>query len=98
MISWWPGSAICFEAAQTNTQIASILAANGFPADTLAQGAAGVEGLVQTNHRQEQAKATVMQRRKERDAAFKALTQWLRCAQRAAEFVRQDAEGSLLGR
>ena len=87
-----------FEAAQTNTQIASVLAANGFPADTLAQGASGVEALVQANHRQEQAKATAVQRRRERDAAFKALTQWLRCAQRAAEFVRQDAEGSLLGR
>jgi len=54
--------------------------------------------LVQANHRQEQAKATAVQRRRERDAAFKTLTQWLRCAQRAAEFVRQDAEGSLLGR
>ena len=64
----------------------------------LAQGASGVEALVQANHRQEQAKATAVQRRKERDAAFKALIQWLRCAQRAAEFVREEAEGSLLGR
>ena len=58
-------------------------------------GASGVEALVQANHRQEQAKATAMQRRKERDAAFKALIQWLRCAQRAAEFVRAEAQGSL---
>ena len=89
---------LLFETAQVNTQIASILAANGFPAEMLAQGASSVEGLVQSNHRQEQAKATAMQRRKERDMAFKALIQWLRCAQQTAEFVRQDAEGSLLGR
>ncbi|MCB0209453.1 MAG: hypothetical protein KDJ52_08990, partial [Anaerolineae bacterium] len=78
-----------YEAAQTNTQIASILAANGFPGETLTQAASNVEALVQVHHRQEQAKATCMQRRRERDAAFKTLIQWLRCAQRAAELATE---------
>lgn len=86
-----------YETAQNKPEIASVLAANGFPAEMLAQGAAGVETLVQINHQQERAKAAVTQRSKERDAAFKTLTQWLRCAQRAAELAREESERSLLG-
>lgn len=81
-----------FDVAQNHAEIAPILATNGFPADLLAQGAAEVEALVQTNNAQERAKIASVQRRKERDAAFKALTQWLRCVREIAEAVRKEKE------
>ncbi|MCB0197189.1 MAG: hypothetical protein KDJ65_34905 [Anaerolineae bacterium] len=93
MVNWQHN---LYATAQNKPEITSVLAANGFPAYLLAQGAEGVEALVQTNHHQERAKAAMTQRRKERDAAFKTLTQWLRCAQRAAELAKEDAERSSL--
>lgn len=79
-----------FEVAQNQTEIALVLAKNGFPADTLAQAASAVELLVRTNNVQEQAKTATVQRRKERDAAFKVLVQWLRCVKEAAELAKQE--------
>ena len=86
-----------FEAAQNNPGIASILANNGFPDDLLVQGAAAVEGLVRANNVQEQAKEAVVLRRKERDAAFKTLIQWLRCAKQAAALAKKEGERGLIG-
>ncbi|MCB9077488.1 MAG: hypothetical protein H6631_07845 [Anaerolineaceae bacterium] len=79
-----------FEVAQNHTEIASALAKNGFPTETLVQGAAEVEGLVRANNVQEQAKSAIGQRRKERDVAFKVLVQWLRCVKEAAELAKQE--------
>ena len=84
-----------FEVAQNQPEIASMLAKNGFPGETLAQGASGVEALVHTNNMQEQAKAAAVQHRKERDAAFKILVQWLRCVKEVADLVKK--EDRLLG-
>ncbi|MCB0198259.1 MAG: hypothetical protein KDJ65_40330, partial [Anaerolineae bacterium] len=60
-----------FEVAQNQPEIAAALATNGFPAEMLEQGASEVEALVRANNVQEQAKTAAVQRRKERDAAFK---------------------------
>lgn len=76
-----------FEVAQSHPQIASNLATHGFPPERLVEGAAGVEALARAEFVQEQAKATVTQRRIERDAAFKDLRTWLRCVQRVARLV-----------
>ena len=95
MVTWQRN---LFDMAQNTPEIAASLANNGYPADMLAQGAAGVEALVRANHVQEQAKGAAVQRRKERDAAFKLLTQWLRCAKQAAAFAKKTEERSLLGR
>ena len=45
---------------------------------------------------QEQAKEAVVLRRKERDAAFKTLVQWLRCAKQAAELAKKEGERGLI--
>ncbi|MCB9108235.1 MAG: hypothetical protein H6633_28855 [Anaerolineales bacterium] len=45
---------------------------------------------MRANNVQEQAKAALVQRRKERDAAFKVLMQWLRCVKQAAELAKQE--------
>ncbi|MCB9077035.1 MAG: hypothetical protein H6631_05560 [Anaerolineaceae bacterium] len=82
-----------FEVAQNHTGIAPVLAANGFPAEILAQGAAAVEVLVRAEHEQEQAKANVSQRRIERDAAYKVFRTWLRCTQRIAHLAKQERTG-----
>ena len=78
-----------FDVAQNQTEIASMLATNGFPAESLAEGASGVEALVHANNVQEQAKTAAVQRRTERDAAFKVLVQWLRCVKEAAQLARK---------
>ena len=79
-----------FEVARNHTEIAAILAANGFPAERLEQGAVGVEALAQAEHTQEQAKESAKQRRAERDAAYKPLKTWLRCAQRIAKLAKKE--------
>lgn len=76
-----------FEVAQNHPQITSILATHGFPPERLADGTAEVEALAQAEYVQEQAKVAVSQRRIERDAAYKELPTWLRCAQRVVRLV-----------
>ena len=86
-----------FEVAHSHTEIAPVLAANGFPADLLEQGTASVDALARAEHVQEQAKEIVTQRRAERDAAYKLLHTWLRCAQRVAKLAKKERAGGLGG-
>lgn len=82
-----------FEVAQNHPEIATALAANGFPAERLEQGATSVEALAQAEHVQEQAKESTKQRRAERDAAYKPLKTWLRCVQRIAKLAKKERVG-----
>ncbi|MCB9079695.1 MAG: hypothetical protein H6631_18980 [Anaerolineaceae bacterium] len=86
-----------FDVAQNHTEIAAVLAANGFPAELLEKSAAGVEALARADHVQEQAKAESTQRREERDAAYMPLKTWLRCAQRVAKLAKKERAGGLVG-
>lgn len=82
-----------FDVAQSHPEITATLAANGFPTELLAAGAADVESLAQAEHFQEQAKTAISQRRVERDEAYEVLKTWLRCAQRVAKLVNKEGVG-----
>jgi hypothetical protein len=76
--------------AQTGPEIASALARNGFPAEKLAQLAAAIEALAEAQHVQEEATLDRTEACLKRNGAFKALTQWLRCAQRIQAGEEQE--------
>ena len=86
-----------FNVALNHPVTAPVLATNGFPTDILEQGVAGVESLARADYVQEQAKEASTQRRSERDAAYKLLRTWLRCAQRIAKLAKKERAGGLVG-
>jgi hypothetical protein len=87
-----------FEVAQSHAEIAPRVAAHGFPAEPLAQGAAAVEAVVEANHVQERAKDQARLSRIERDRAFEELRIWYRCVQKVVRLAMRDRRsGSVVG-
>lgn len=86
-----------YQVAQTQTEIATVLAGHGFPGDILATGAAEVEALVAANDTQENAKAEVLRLRQERDETYMTLKKWVQCARRAAVLARKEMQRSRAG-
>jgi len=76
-----------YSAAQENESIAIVLADFGYPADRLAQEAAEVEAMMETDSQQEQAKALAQMSTEERDLAADALRTWLRRAEMVARMT-----------
>jgi hypothetical protein len=75
--------------AQSDPEISAVLPEHGYPMDYLAACAADVEAMFDANHAKERAAAAVSLAVAERDDAFRRLFEWLRCAQRTADKVRQ---------
>jgi hypothetical protein len=79
-----------YAVAQSNSQVAALLAEYGYPADRLAAEAADVEAVAQADSAQEIAKAQVQQSTVERDETVDALRAWLDKAETVARLALKD--------
>jgi hypothetical protein len=78
-----------YNAAQTHTEIAALLAENNFSAERVANDAARLVALKEADRRQDEAIAAKKQAVKDRNAAFRQLKVWLRRAQRHADVIKK---------